>query len=86
MDANLRHQLHSMSTDDLRELNKYAVTILKSRAADMIYTFSAGDKVSFIGRGIRQTGIVTGVNRKTVNVLCGSTPWRVSPNLLKKAS
>lgn len=51
-----------------------------------------GDKVSFTGRGgVKVTGTVTKINRKTVYVkettdsVFGTT-WRVSPSLLTKES
>lgn len=80
-------ELNAMSTEDLRALNSTVVSILKHRVAQAVMTFNIGDRVSFVGRrGIRHEGVVIGVNRKTVSVRVGMTPWRVSPGLLKKAS
>lgn len=54
------------------EANRYAMAAIR-----------IGDQVSFMARGIKKEGIVTGM-RKRVSVLVGHERWRVSADLLNK--
>jgi len=65
--------------------------ILKRRAKQLdeqiANSFSIGDKVSFKGRYNRvETGVVTKVNTKTINVRTESNMWRVAPSILNKVT
>lgn len=64
--------LASLSEDDLRYLNKRVVERLHAlsriKQAERLAHFAVGDRVFFIDNGVRQLGIVTKLNRKTVSI------------------
>lgn len=63
--------------DDIREV----IALMRAKQATL---FIPGDRVTFEGRaGRRETGVVTKINAKSVNVKTDAgVNWRVAPSLL----
>lgn len=83
----------SATIEELREINKQVVTILRSKQIEgdavAIRKFHIGQKVSFIGRrGRRMHGVVRGIRRTSIRVDCkplfGTVPetWSVRASAL----
>lgn len=80
----IENLMNQLSAEDLLTLAKSA----QYRAQNKVKTeLKLGDEVMFDARsrGIK-VGILVKKNAKTFNVLVGSTTWKVSPTLLKKAA
>jgi len=72
-----RAEIHEL-WDILKRRNKQIEEMLTTN-------FSVGDKVKFKGKyGKTETGKITQINRKSINVRTETTNWRVSPSLLEK--
>ncbi len=78
--------LANLSDAEFRGFVALVQMVQKTRNAVKMNTFDYGDRVTFIGRGIRYSGVVQKFNRKTVTVRTdGGMIWRVSPALLSPA-
>ena len=81
-------QIHKLmdllSAEDLLFVAKSAQSRAQNKAKSDL---KIGDEVTFDAksRGVK-LGILVKKNAKTFNVLVGSTTWKVSPTLLKKAA
>jgi len=72
------------SSEDIDAIRKMLNSAIHEQETKGTNNFRIGDKVAFFnkhGKCIR--GVVTKVNRKTINVESGLSLYRVSPSLLK---
>jgi len=80
------NDLMNLSDVEWRGFLSLVSMVQKTRNATKMNTFDYGDRVTFIGRGIRYSGVVQKFNRKSVTVRTdGGMIWRVSPALLSPA-
>ena len=86
-------KLGGLSTEELHEVNRQAVAILKARRNVENRTaknqFSKGQEVEFDAKGHVNRGVITRINRVTidVDVQHGKVgPWRVHPRVLRMYS
>lgn len=74
--------IYDMSRSELDHVKTHLMAAYKNVAFVEARAFKPGMKVWFNNRGFRETGIVTGVNTKTVTVKTERVTWRISPSLL----
>lgn len=82
--------IHRLGEEDLFYLNQLIVQrinlIAQMRSASLMAGLYIGVRVGFTGSdGVRQSGCVTRLNKKTATVLTDAGQiWKVSPGLLEK--
>jgi sRNA-binding protein len=81
----LIEQVNNMNIDDLRMLNKLAVSRINDISANYRFNFKAGDKVIIRGGRGNIAGTVVKIMRKNVQVKAdnGFVTYNVTPTLLK---
>ena len=81
-----RHAIRTANTDILNEIIAEVKLRQRTLQAEIGSTFRVGDSVYFDSkRGMRVTGTIEKINRKTIKVATPTGLWSVSPSLLKAA-
>ena len=81
-----RHAIRTANTDILNEIIAEVKLRQRTLQAEIGSTFRVGDAVYFDSkRGMRVTGTIEKINRKTIKVATPTGRWSVSPSLLKAA-
>lgn len=76
----------NLSTDDLRVLNEAIKEAWDANARRAKFKFRVGDKVKWVGRAGAQTGVVTKIAIKNIQVKADNgVNWNVSATMLQAA-
>lgn len=78
--------INKMDDDDLNTSASIFNARRRQLQAEIATSFSVGQKVTFVSskRG-PVNGIISKINRKTIQVKAGTVNWKVSPSLLSVA-
>ncbi len=83
----LIEQVNNMNIDDLRMLNKLAVSRINDLTSNYRFNFKVGDKVTIDGRGRGNIdGTVIKIMRKNVQVKTAGATYNCTPTLLTQRS
>ena len=83
----LIEQVNNMNMNDLRMLNKLAISRINELTSNFRFNFKVGDKVAIDGRGRDNIdGIVIKIMRKNVQVKTAHATYNCTPTLLTHRS